>query len=75
VREEYEFNTYNIGGELMPFSELEKHIPKISRDKTVIIHCQSGIRSRRAIDLLREKYGYTNLLNFAGGLNAISDTL
>jgi adenylyltransferase/sulfurtransferase len=75
VREEYEFNTYNIGGELMPLSELEKHIPKIRRDKTVVIHCQSGMRSQRAIDLLREKYGYTNLLNFAGGLNAISDPL
>ncbi|MBA4853186.1 molybdopterin-synthase adenylyltransferase MoeB [Emticicia sp. BO119] len=75
VREEYEFEMHNIGGELMPLSEIEKHIPKIRRDKTVVIHCQSGIRSQRAIDLLQERFGYTNLLNFAGGLNAISDTL
>ncbi|GAB3512117.1 molybdopterin-synthase adenylyltransferase MoeB [Emticicia fontis] len=75
VREEYEFDRHNIGGELMPLSELEKHISKIRRDKTVVIHCQSGIRSQRAIDLLKVKYGYTNLLNFAGGLNAISETL
>ncbi len=75
VREEYEFNTYNIGGELMPLSELEDHIDKIRRDKTVIIHCQSGYRSQEAIELLEEKYGYTNLLNFTGGLNAILNTL
>lgn len=75
VREIHEFNIYNIGGELMPLSELEKHIPKISKDKTVVVHCQSGIRSRKAIELLKAKYGYTNLLNFAGGLNAISDTM
>lgn len=75
VREKHEFVINNIGGELMPLSELEKHIPKISKDKTVIVHCQSGIRSRKAIELLKTKHGYTNLLNFAGGLNAISDTL
>lgn len=75
VREEYEFNTYNIGGELMPLSELEEHIDKIRRDKMVIIHCQSGYRSQEAIELLEEKYGYTNLLNFTGGLNAILETL
>lgn len=75
VREKHEFDIYNIGGELMPLSELEKHIPKISTDKTVVVHCQSGIRSRKAIELLKTKYGYTNLLNFAGGLNAISDTM
>jgi adenylyltransferase/sulfurtransferase len=75
VREEYEFDTYNIGGELMPLSELEEHIDKIRRDKIVIIHCQSGYRSKKAIDLLEKKYGYTNLLNFTGGLNAILNTM
>jgi adenylyltransferase/sulfurtransferase len=75
VREQHEFDTYNIGGELMPFSQLEKHIAKIRRDKTVIIHCQSGYRSQQAINLLETKYGYTNLLNFNGGLNAILNAM
>jgi len=75
VREKHEYAIHNIGGELMPLSELEKHIAKISKDRPVVVHCQSGIRSRKAIELLKTKYGYTNLLNFAGGLNAISDTL
>lgn len=75
VREEFEYEMYNIGGDLMPLSELEEHISKISRNKMVIIHCQSGIRSQEAIELLQEKHGYTNLLNFKGGINAIVDTL
>ena len=72
VREKHEFATFNINGELMPLSELEQHLPKIRRDKTVVVHCQSGIRSRKAIGMLKEKYGYTNLINLTGGINAIT---
>jgi adenylyltransferase/sulfurtransferase len=71
VREKHEYEARNIGGELMPLSELEKHLPKISRDKTVVVHCQSGIRSQKAIKILREQYGYDNLLNLTGGMNKI----
>ncbi|WP_435357013.1 molybdopterin-synthase adenylyltransferase MoeB [Emticicia sp. SJ17W-69] len=71
VREIHEYVLKNIGGELMPLSELEKHLPKISKDKTVVVHCLSGVRSMKAIKLLQEKYGFENLLNLKGGINAI----
>jgi adenylyltransferase/sulfurtransferase len=71
VREQHEYEVKNIGGELMPLSELEKHLPKISRDKAVVIYCQSGIRSQKAIKLLQENFGFTNLLNLTGGMNKI----
>jgi adenylyltransferase/sulfurtransferase len=71
VREQHEYEVKNIGGELMPLSELEKHLPKISRDKAVVIHCQSGIRSQKAIKLLQENFGFNNLLNLTGGMNKI----
>jgi sulfur-carrier protein adenylyltransferase/sulfurtransferase len=71
VREKHEYETRNIGGELIPLSELEKHLPKISRDKTVVIHCQSGVRSQKAIKILQEKFGFTNLVNLTGGINKI----
>jgi adenylyltransferase/sulfurtransferase len=73
VREPQEYAVKNLGGELMPLSEIEKHLPKISRDKTVVVHCQSGIRSLKAIKILQEKYGFDNLLNLTGGINAILD--
>lgn len=75
VREAYEIDEENIGGENMPFSEIEKHIPKIRKDKPVVIYCQSGGRSQKVIKLLNTKYGYTNLLNFAGGIDAILRSL
>lgn len=71
VREKHEYETRNIGGELMPLSELEKYLPKICRDKTVVVHCQSGIRSQKAIKILEENFGFTNLVNLTGGINKI----
>ena len=73
VREPHEYAIRNLGGELMPLSNLEKYLPNISRDKTVVIHCQSGIRSMKAIKLLQEKHGFDNLLNLKGGMNAVGD--
>ncbi|MGR3811395.1 molybdopterin-synthase adenylyltransferase MoeB [Jiulongibacter sp. NS-SX5] len=70
VREKSEFEVENIGGLLLPLSEIEEHIPKIKRDGTVVVHCQSGMRSQRAIELLRDKYGFQNLVNLEGGMNA-----
>ena len=70
VREEYEYNIKNMGGELMPLSQIENFVDKISRTKTVIVYCQSGGRSQKTIDLLTKKYGFTNLKNLDGGMNA-----
>jgi len=72
VREENEYAIRNIGGELMPLSKLENYIEKIHRDKKVVVHCQSGIRSQKAIRLLSEKYNFDNLINLQGGINAVS---
>jgi adenylyltransferase/sulfurtransferase len=73
VREPHEYTVKNLGGELMPLSELEKYLPKIRRDKTVVVHCQSGMRSMKAIKLLQEKHGFDNLLNLKGGVNAVDE--
>lgn len=46
---------------------LEDHLDEISKDKKVIIHCQSGDRSAIAYSLLR-KNGFNNVINFSGGM-------
>jgi adenylyltransferase/sulfurtransferase len=71
VREKHEYEARNIGGELMPLSELEKYLSKISRDKTVVVYCQSGVRSQKAIKILQANFGFTNLVNLTGGLNKL----
>jgi len=68
VREAHEYAAFNIGGLNIPLSELTKHHRSIPKDKTVVVHCQVGVRSRTAIEILQTQYGFTNLLNLKNGL-------
>jgi rhodanese-related sulfurtransferase len=70
VREAYEYEIANIGAELIPMAELMDHADRISRDKPVIIHCRSGVRSASIIMNLEKKFGFTNLYNLKGGILA-----
>lgn len=70
VRETYEYDAGNLGGIHIPLSDIENHLEKIPRNGEVIIHCKSGGRSQKAVDLLTDKYGYSNLLNLKGGVTA-----
>jgi rhodanese-related sulfurtransferase len=70
VREPYEHEEYNIGGELIPLNEIAQQSDKIATDKPVIIYCRKGIRSQIAIQRLQEKFPFTNLINLIGGTEA-----
>ena len=70
VRESYEHEDFNIGGQLIPLHEITQQLDKIATDKPVIIYCRKGIRSQIAIQRLLEKYPFTNLLNLIGGTEA-----
>lgn len=74
VREKPEYLESNINGENIPLSYIEENIHRISKDKKVVIHCKSGVRSREAIVLLQKKYGFTNLYNLAGGMDAYKES-
>ncbi|WPQ61276.1 rhodanese-like domain-containing protein [Chitinophaga sancti] len=47
---------------------LPENMNKISRDKKVVIHCQSGDRSTIAYSLLARE-GFNNVLNFSEGMD------
>ncbi len=70
VREVAEHEAFNIGGELIPLSEIFEHHSKIARDKPVIVYCKKGIRSQIAIQRLEERFGLKNLINLQGGLES-----
>lgn len=74
VREPYEYEKANLGAELIPLNEIENNLDKIPKEGKVVIHCKSGVRSGKAIDLLKEKYGYQNILNLEGGILAWKNT-
>lgn len=68
VRGESEYKAGHIAGADHVFlGTLPDNLDKISKDKQVIIHCQSGDRSAIAYSLL-VKNGFGNIKNFAGGM-------
>lgn len=75
VREPYEYDIANLGGELIPLNQVEEQVSKIASDKQVVIHCRSGKRSGQAIEQLEKKYGFTNLYNLKGGILAWADEI
>jgi adenylyltransferase/sulfurtransferase len=70
VREPQEHAAFNIGGLLIPFSEIMQQATAIPRDKIVVLYCKMGIRSQLAIQRLTDRYGFTNLYNLKGGVEA-----
>jgi rhodanese-related sulfurtransferase len=69
VREDFEYETSNIGGQLIPLGGVLIESDKIDHDKQVVIMCRSGKRSAQAVMLL-EQQGFTNLYNLKGGILA-----
>lgn len=53
VRETYEFEDYNIGGINIPLYELQGHIEELPKNKKLVFCCQTGQRSKIAIQLLK----------------------
>src|SRR5688572_6454631 len=70
VREKAEHNAFNIGGILIPLSEVTKHVDEIEKEIPVIFYCRVGVRSQVAIQRLVAKYPFNNLVNLAGGMEA-----
>ncbi len=70
VRENYEHEEFNIGGQLIPLGEIIQQAGKIETGKPVILYCRKGIRSQVAIQRLQEKFHLTNLINLIGGTEA-----
>ena len=75
VREEYEYEICEIGGELIPMGEVHDHVDKISKDKKVVVHCRSGKRSASVIQMLEQAHGFKNLYNLKGGILAWADEI
>ena len=70
VREDFEHEAFNIGGTLIPLSQISQHIELIDKNKPVVVYCRKGIRSQIAIQRLQEKFPFHNLVNLIGGTEA-----
>jgi len=69
VREDYEYDIANIGGQLIPLNQVIDRKKEIPSDQPVVVMCKVGGRSQKAIELLK-KEGFDNLINLKGGILA-----
>ena len=74
VREDFEYETSNLGGVLIPLAGVLIEADKIAKDKPVVVMCRSGKRSAVAIMQL-EAQGFTNLYNLQGGILAWAEEI
>jgi adenylyltransferase/sulfurtransferase len=72
VRDEYEYEISNIGGQLIPLPELAKRVNELDAHQTIVTVCKMGPRGAKAVQLL-QKAGFTDVCNVTGGIHAWSD--
>lgn len=74
VREEHERPKLNFNGQLLniPLSNLTSQIKTLDPSKNYIITCQSGVRSLKAIELLKS-HDFNNLYNLQKGVSGIKN--
>ena len=69
VRGKTEFDEGHIeGAENIFVGTLPDNLYKMSKDKSVVIHCQSGDRAAIAYSILK-KNGFNNVKNYSGGMS------
>jgi len=74
VREPWEYKIAQIGGKLIPQNEIPHLLSEIYRDREVIVHCHSGVRSQRIAEFLQQA-GFPRVANLAGGIQAWSEQI
>ncbi|HSC29696.1 MAG TPA: molybdopterin-synthase adenylyltransferase MoeB [Vicinamibacterales bacterium] len=71
VREPREFEICRIPGSvLIPLGDLPKRLDEVPRGEAapdIVVHCRSGVRSAKAVRLLRE-HGFERVRNLEGGI-------
>lgn len=72
VREEFEYETCNLGGKLIPLEQLNRYLDQIPTDRMIVVHCKAGGRSAKAAKLLCE-LGFQRVHNLEGGILAWID--
>jgi rhodanese-related sulfurtransferase len=69
VREQHEYEEFNLGGDLIPLGTLPGKLEDLEdlKNEEVIVHCRSGARSGTAKMFLIQS-GFTNVRNLLGGV-------
>jgi adenylyltransferase/sulfurtransferase len=75
VRESFEYEIARIdGSKLIPLGEITERLDELKRERSIVVHCHSGMRSAQAVRLLQQ-HGFTKVYNLEGGIDAWSDQI
>ena len=66
VREKNEYLIKNLNGINIPISELENRIAELNPDLITVVHCKTGARSKKAIEIIKEYYTTIEIYNLTG---------
>jgi len=75
VRESWEKEIANLGGELIPLGILENNLERFDVNKKTIVYCRTGRRSAEAIQLIAKNKDTKNIYNLRGGIYAWADEI
>jgi rhodanese-related sulfurtransferase len=68
VRNPEEYQICKIAGStLLPLPALPQRFAELDKNREMVVHCKSGMRSAKAIQFLRQQ-GFTKLINLKGGI-------
>lgn len=69
VREGWEYSTSRLdGATLIPLGDLASRVDEVPRDANVVVYCHHGMRSARAVSMLRHG-GWQRVRNLSGGID------
>lgn len=74
VRKKSEFDSEHIVSAInAPLDYIDDSMLKLDKNKPYYVHCAGGYRSMIFVSIMRQR-GYKNLIDVAGGFNAIKDS-
>ncbi|HKF41718.1 MAG TPA: molybdopterin-synthase adenylyltransferase MoeB [Thermoanaerobaculia bacterium] len=75
VREPHEFAISSFPESVkIPLGTLPEHLNELSSADDIVVHCKSGGRSAKAVQLLRQA-GFRKVRNLAGGINRYAEVI
>ncbi len=75
VRNPNEYQIARIpGAYLIPLQQLPARLKELDPSRDIVVHCRTGVRSGRAIEIMRAA-GFQRLRNLKGGIHAWADEI
>ncbi|WP_299259664.1 molybdopterin-synthase adenylyltransferase MoeB [uncultured Aquimarina sp.] len=69
VRTLEEYNNFNIGGIHIPLNIVSDRSIELNNNKPIVVCCQSGVRSKKAIEIIYKQREDLHLINLKDGLS------